>query len=141
VTIVVGYSANSRGQRALDEAKTYARVHRLPLHVIRYVPHEVGESPTKVREDLKASEAAEEALQALRDQLAAEGFDVTTEVLHGMYGGAAEALLSEAERVDAELIVIGVRRRSAVDKLLLGSVAQEVLLRANCPVLAVKADR
>jgi nucleotide-binding universal stress UspA family protein len=56
-----------------------------------------------------------------------------------MYRGADEALLNEAERVGAELIVIGVRRRSAVDKLVLGSVAREVLLRANCPVLAVKA--
>ena len=141
MSVVVGYSANARGQRALDEAKTHARVRRLPLHVIRYVAHEVGESPTKVREDLKASEAAEEALEALGDQLAAEGFDVTTQVLHGMYGGAAEALLGEAELVGAELIVIGVRRRSAVDKFLLGSVAQEVLLRARCPVLSVKADR
>jgi nucleotide-binding universal stress UspA family protein len=43
-----------------------------------------------------------------------------------------------ADEVGAELIVIGMRRRSAVGKLLLGSTAQRILLDARCPVLAVK---
>ena len=53
---------------------------------------------------------------------------------------ASEDLLSIAEEVDAELIVIGLRRRSPVGKLILGSNAQRILLDAHCPVLAVKAD-
>ena len=52
----------------------------------------------------------------------------------------AEDLISIAERVAAELIVIGLRRRSPVGKLILGSNAQRILLDAHCPVLAVKAD-
>lgn len=51
---------------------------------------------------------------------------------------AAETLLSHAEEVSAELIVIGLRSRSRTGKFLLGSTAQTVLLRANCHVLAVK---
>ena len=39
------------------------------------------------------------------------------------------------------LIVIGLRHRTAVGKLLMGSVAQRILLDARCPVLAVKAER
>ena len=51
----------------------------------------------------------------------------------------ADDLIDVAEKENAALIVIGLRRRSPVGKLLLGSNAQEILLKADCPVLAVKA--
>ena len=51
----------------------------------------------------------------------------------------SEDLVQCATEEDAELIVIGLRRRSPVGKFLLGSNAQEILLDAKCPVLAVKA--
>ncbi len=49
--------------------------------------------------------------------------------------------MSAAERSSADLIVIGLRRRSPVGKLILGSNAQRILLDAPCPVLAVKPER
>jgi nucleotide-binding universal stress UspA family protein len=52
----------------------------------------------------------------------------------------SEDLIGIANDVSAELIVIGLRRRSPVGKLILGSNAQRILLDAKCPVLAVKAD-
>jgi Universal stress protein family/Tripartite tricarboxylate transporter TctA family len=54
---------------------------------------------------------------------------------------AAEELLKAMERDDAELLVIGVRYRSPVGKLLLGSVSQQVLLECPKPVLAVKPEQ
>jgi len=50
----------------------------------------------------------------------------------------ADEILAAADAVDAGLIVIGLRRRSPVGKLFLGSSAQQVLLDASCPVVAVK---
>ncbi|WP_299518923.1 universal stress protein [uncultured Serinicoccus sp.] len=49
--------------------------------------------------------------------------------------------LDIASEEDAALIVIGVRHRSAIGKLILGSSAQQILLEASAPVLAVKAAR
>ena len=51
----------------------------------------------------------------------------------------AEDLVAIAEEVDADMIVIGLRRRSPVGKLILGSNAQRLLLDATCPVLTVTA--
>jgi nucleotide-binding universal stress UspA family protein len=52
---------------------------------------------------------------------------------------AADQILRLADELNAELIVIGLRRRTPVGKLILGSQAQTILLEAECPVLAVKS--
>jgi nucleotide-binding universal stress UspA family protein len=52
----------------------------------------------------------------------------------------AQAILDAVDRVGADLLVIGARRRSAVGKAFLGSVTQEVLLESSVPVLVVKAS-
>jgi nucleotide-binding universal stress UspA family protein len=63
-------------------------------------------------------------------------------ILHPVRGHDATAeVLDAAEEHQAELIVIGLRRRSPVGKLFLGSTAQRILLEADCPVLAVKAGQ
>ncbi len=53
-------------------------------------------------------------------------------------GNAADELLDLARELQVDLLVIGLRRRSATGKFLFGSTAQRVLLEADCDVLAVK---
>ena len=53
---------------------------------------------------------------------------------------AADELLDVLEEVDAELCVIGIRKRTAVGKMLLGSNAHRIIMDAPCPVLTVRAD-
>lgn len=53
---------------------------------------------------------------------------------------AADLMIDASYDEEVELIVIGVRRRSPVGKLFLGSTAQRVILEAGCPVTAVKPD-
>ena len=52
----------------------------------------------------------------------------------------AEDLIKVVAEEGADLLVIGIRRRSRTGKLLMGSNFQEILLNAECPVVAVKAD-
>ena len=56
----------------------------------------------------------------------------------GFGGDVAENLDTIADETDAALIVIGLRRRSPVGKLILGSAASRILLTVGRPVLAVK---
>jgi len=53
---------------------------------------------------------------------------------------AADELVDVGNELDAQMIVIGVRSRSRVGKMLMGSDAQAVILGARVPVLSVKAD-
>lgn len=52
----------------------------------------------------------------------------------------ADAILDHAERIDAEIIVLGTKKRTPVGKFLLGSTTQRVLLDASVPVLIIKAS-
>jgi nucleotide-binding universal stress UspA family protein len=52
---------------------------------------------------------------------------------------AVQAILTEAQRVGADLIVMGTHGRTGLRHALLGSVAERVVQRANCPVLTVHA--
>lgn len=117
--IVVGYSAKPEGKAALDRAVDEAELRSARLVVVHTSPDaEVDE----LTQRLDAAGVPYEVRQA-------------PDVLD-----PAEELISVANTTDADFIVIGLRRRSPVGKLLLGSNAQRVLLDASCPVLAVKAE-
>jgi nucleotide-binding universal stress UspA family protein len=53
-------------------------------------------------------------------------------------GAAAEWIIAVAEEVHANLIVMGTHGRTGLGRLLLGSVAEQVLRKAPCPVLTLK---
>ncbi len=118
-SIVVGYSSKAEGRAALKRAVSEAKLRGSDLIVVH------TSSDVKL-EDLRAELAVTGVSHEIR--AAADSLD------------PAEELLNAAEERHADFIVIGLRRRSPVGKLLLGSNAQRVLLDAACPVLAVKAE-
>jgi nucleotide-binding universal stress UspA family protein len=131
-SIVVGYVEQAEGRAALRRATEEARLRSSRLVVIN--SHRGGREFE--REDALESESQ---LEAVRDQLDEAGVEhEVRQLVRGL--DPAEDLVAVAEEVGAELIVIGLRRRSPVGKLILGSNAQRVLLDAGCPVLAVKAQ-
>jgi nucleotide-binding universal stress UspA family protein len=67
-----------------------------------------------------------------------EGVPVTFRTPDARNRDAVGELLDAAQEVDASAIVVGIKHRSPVGKLLLGSAAQQILLEANAPVIAVK---
>ncbi|WP_114560862.1 universal stress protein [Desertihabitans aurantiacus] len=66
--------------------------------------------------------------------------DGAREVVRPEHQDPEAALIDAASYEHAEVLVIGVRRRSPVGKFLMGSLVQRVILDSTVPVLAVKAD-
>jgi len=131
-TIVVGYVPKPEGHAALRRAAEEARLRNAKLVVVN--SHRGGREFD--RDDAVESE---EDLEAIRAELRDAGVEHDIrQLVRGM--DPADDLVNVANEVGAEFIVIGLRRRSPVGKLILGSNAQRVLLDAPCPVLAVKAD-
>ena len=129
MTIVVGYVPTPEGDAALTAAVSEARLRDQPLHIVN---SSRGDAFTDARF------ASEQALQDVRNRLDQAG--VVYEIAQEVRGHeASEEVVEAADRVQASLIVIGLRRRTATGKLITGSQAQRILLDAHCPVLAVKA--
>ncbi|MBJ7358331.1 universal stress protein [Nocardioides sp.] len=131
-TVVVGYVPKPEGEAALTAAIAEARLRSSTLVVVN--SHRGGESF-----DAEKSAKSDAEMDAVKQKL--EGSGVDFEIRQLVRGfEPAEDLIGLAESMDAELIVIGLRRRTPVGKLILGSNAQRILLDARCPVLAVKPD-
>lgn len=128
MTILLSYTPTEPGRAAAEAAIHEAAAHDTGLVVVNARRGgALVESRTASDEDLDAivRDAREAGVAATIDR--PENTDVV------------EAILHAASEHRAEAIVIGIRHRSPVGKLLLGSTAQQILLDAPCPVIAVKS--
>jgi nucleotide-binding universal stress UspA family protein len=130
-TVVLGYVPKPEGEAALAASISEAQLRGADLVVVS--------SHRARHDDADAHERIQAELDEVRARVEAAG--VSVDVRHPDTGlDASEDLLNIVDEVDGELVVIGLRRRTPVGKLILGSNAQRILLDAHCPVLAVKSD-
>jgi len=125
--IVIGYSADPYGRAALEHGIAEAKLRQTTLLVINATS---GESYA----DPRFAQSGE--VHDVEEHLASCG--VEFELTQPVGVDTADELLTAMDRPDAALLVIGIRHRSPVGKLLLGSVSQQLLLECPKPVLAVK---
>lgn len=129
MTILVAYVPRPEGQAALDKGIEIATRRNEPLVVVNAGPGGRQEDPSVVNG--YEAERVEERLAALPIQAEFKQF------VRGK--SAIEEIEEMVEQLQVSVLIIGLRKRSPVGKLLLGSMAQEILLNVACPVLAVKA--
>ncbi|MCL3863186.1 universal stress protein [Actinotalea sp. K2] len=128
MSIIVGYTPTPQGEAALQHAIVEARTHGHDLVLVNVSPVSEPRSSFATDEDVARVRAALDptGLRYSIRQLV-RGKDVADEIV-GM-----------ATELSAALVVIGLRHRTPVGKLLLGSNSQRILLESPCPVTAVKA--
>ncbi len=128
--ILVGYNGSAVSKAAVRLAGELAGP--LGARVLVVTSMEGG-----TRERLEEIAAAEAHLGEARAIMAARG--VACEVFQSVRGlSPGEDMVQHAREKAIDLIVVGVEKRSKTQKILLGSTAQYIILKAPCPVLTVK---
>lgn len=130
MTVVVGYVPDPTGFLAITQAVREARYRQTDVVIVNVID-EVGY--------VKPTAADEQDLDAVARRLTEDGVRFSIRHVNQDTRFASDEILKAADDVDAELIVVGLQRRSPVGKALLGSNAQRIMLGANCPVLSLRA--
>lgn len=128
--ILVGYDGSNSAKDALNLAKSHAKALGASVEVVT----SMQKGTESERKDIEQAERGLEYAKTLFDE---NNIACNTHLLiRGLSAG--EDLVGFANEKAVDEIIVGVKRRSKVGKLLLGSTAQYVILKANCPVVTVK---
>ena len=140
-TILVPVDFSEHSNYALEYAIDLAKSMGAKIHLIhayglptQFVgPYDVTPLPTEFFQQVRDSSAAR--LEEAKGKVSAEGVPCDSTLADG---APAEAITDAAERVGADMIVIGTRGHTGLKHVLLGSVAERVVRTAACPVLATR---
>jgi nucleotide-binding universal stress UspA family protein len=128
--LVVAYRASEVGEKVLALARARARQFRAQVYLVTSLVGG-GDTPVEIIEQARADlEQAVKLLAASR--IAAESHLLIRNL------SAGEDLVRFAGEIGADEIIVGIWKTSRVGQLLFGSTAQEVILKAGCPVLTTK---
>ena len=128
--ILVGYNGSEAAKSALSQAKIYAKTYDALVHVVTSLEGGAGEKIEEIS-------AAAENLKYAQDFLERGGIQCKTEQLvRGLAPG--EDLVQYANENEIDHLFVGIEKKSKTHKILLGSTAQYVILKAPCPVTSVK---
>jgi len=128
--ILVGYDGTSAAKEALNLAKVHAKIFGATVDIVT----SMEKGTENEREDIEQAERGLEWAKSLFDE--SEISCKTHLLIRGLAPG--EDLVQFADESNVDEILVGVKRRSKVGKLLMGSTAQYVILKASCPVVSVK---
>jgi len=128
--ILVAYNGTDEAQAALELAQTQAKIFGAKLLVVSSSEGGKGEKPEDINK-IKGD------LENIKKTVSEDGIDCEVEQLaRGLAPGEDIVLFAEENEIDQ--IYVGIRKKSRTSKLILGSTAQYIILKAGCPVTSVK---
>ena len=128
--ILVGYDGTNSAKEALNLTRSHAKAFGASVEVVT----SMQKGTESDRNDIEQAERGLEYAKSLFEE--ADISCNTHLLIRGLSPG--EDLVEFANENQIKEIVVGVKRRSKVGKLLMGSTAQYVILKADCPVITVK---
>ena len=126
--ILVGYDGSAPSKEALNIAKKHAQAFGAFVYVVTSLEADIGTDQIR---------HCEEELEYTKQFLSESGIPVETHLLiRGLTPG--EDIVTFALDHEVDEIVVGLKKVSAVEKMIFGSNARYVILHAHCPVVSVK---
>ena len=129
MTVLLAYIRTPEGDAALAIAIAEARRRDTEAVVVNV---------TRPAAEVDSPVSAEQNLDAVAARFAEAGVPVEVRQLPAGTD-PADGVVAVATEIGPDVVVIGLRRRTAVGKLIVGSTSQQILLGVDAPVLAVKA--
>jgi nucleotide-binding universal stress UspA family protein len=127
---LVGYNGSVEAKAALSLARDFAKTFSARVYVMSSLEGGTGE----IVEDIAR---AEQNLREAKDFFEEQGVECEThQMARGLTPG--EDLVRFAEENQINQIFVGIEKKSRTSKLILGSTAQFVILKAPCPVITTK---
>ncbi len=128
--ILVGYDGTKNSTKSLELARKHALAFNAHVNIFTASGH----SPELHTDELKE---LQDRLHELQDRFKQDGIPCETHIaIRSLSPG--EDLVDFAVKNNIDEIIIGVKHRSKIGKLIMGSTAQYVILEAPCPVVTVK---
>jgi nucleotide-binding universal stress UspA family protein len=140
--VLVATDFSQASVSALTYGRAVARAFKAKLHVLHMIddlsrfayPESTGVLPyAQMQGEMRR--AAEQQMEAFVDE--SDRRELHAETILKLGSSAASEIIEYAKQIPVDLIIVGTTGRGAVDRMLMGSVADKVVRRAPCPVLAV----
>ncbi len=130
MNIMVGYNGGDVGERALKMARDYALLTNAFVHIITSMEGGEKETTADIQKADKDLKFAGKFMKSSSLKFLAR------QSVRGLSPG--EDIVQYAKENDIEYIFLGLKKKSRTQKMLLGSTARYVILKAHCPVTSIK---
>src|SRR6476619_1644184 len=134
--ILIGLDGSDDSIKAADDAIAIAKLHGAKLITVHVIPSTTT-APNSPEFSKRSVEAAEAWFGDIKRKGAEAGVEVETKVISSGYS-VGQVVVDQAEKENVDLIVVGTRGMTGFKKMLLGSVALEVVTYSDCSVMVVK---
>lgn len=140
--ILVAYDGSDLSNATIEEAKNQAKLYdKVEIHIVTVVTPGISSNNTAVAGNISMNdaEAIYPELEGVKQNLEQLGFNIKIEIITDFaQKNPGVAICDYAEENEIDQIIVGNRGLSNLKVLLLGSVSNTIVQRANCQVLVIK---
>lgn len=141
MVVIAAVDRSNRAPAVVTEAAAIAEAFGEPLHVVHVISRSTFVDLEQTETQKTGRGIDMDRIRGFAEGVAADAAaDVDNAQPIGLVGSPADMVVDHADESDARFIVLGPRKRSPTGKALFGSVAQTIILQANCSAVTIPVE-